>query len=633
MSRSLTTTHRSKHLFVTPIHKLIKQPDGTTELATTSIMSSRSLNGKSVRVNRAWDGEVWLGNEADDRNHSSPHRRFKKKYVSQRCSNSGALFLLTTLLENQTFQNQSGVGCSVIVKMNFDIWKNILFFITGPQNHEQVENVGYYALALQRPVSLFKNAAVYTDTDPRAYLITDCAIRGEEEIVLNILDADSSYLLKTATVKNSVDVEHEVTPLQAAIMANDVQLIERMKPYFERLTTDLDGKPIDGLAEMNRQMIEIYKKSFRQYFDLTEEKIEKLNTEIETFTASIAALEKIISTLNQEKSQKPIDWNELRQAKETLITINQALETATEALTTAEENNAQYYLETLRSDIADTHYLEKLVDTHNNAQMHHKFDFTPYVDVICKIDPNDPELQDVLALIDARTDAETQAAIAKGVSPIEIGFTDQSGRTYSREEVQALPFDQLSLIQKLNRFREKLVGHMQQEIIFNPNHILRGLKENEHVWDEVVAGRISDPNNYAKRAVIFSQLVGWAQRKAAEPVKQDIRQGTWYLTQENERRSRQSRFNTWNNTTLSIDRNFFIDVSVSSPGIVGGVGYKFASGAGRAAGRGGTGGAAAGRGDLFKTYVRQKQQAFRTCYAAAVGARPQVRVCSIVVSC
>ena len=68
MSRSLTTTHRSKHLFVTPIHKLIKQPDGTTELVTTSIMSSRSLNDKSVRVNRAWDGEVWLGNEADDRN-------------------------------------------------------------------------------------------------------------------------------------------------------------------------------------------------------------------------------------------------------------------------------------------------------------------------------------------------------------------------------------------------------------------------------------------------------------------------------------------------------------------------------------------------------------------------------------
>ncbi len=170
---------------------------------------------------------------------------------------------------------------------------------------------------------------------------------------------------------------------------------------------------------------------------------------MKTLTASISALDATIATLKQDKQRNFFldqhDTARLREAKETLITKNKALEVATEALKTAKGNSAQY-LETLRLDVdvTDPLYLEKLVETHNNAQTHHTFDFEPYVNAICKIDPNDPELQDVLALIDATTDAETQAAIAKGVSPIEIGFTDQSGRTYTREEAQRLPVDQVS---------------------------------------------------------------------------------------------------------------------------------------------------------------------------------------------
>jgi len=575
MSRATTQdqlTTRSRKLFVTPI----MQSDG----AIKSTMSTQSLNAESVRVNHAWDGEVWDGHTVDDPNHASLIVDSKKKYVRQRCSNSGALFLLTTLLQNKIFDDQPGVSCEVITKkycdvqMNFNVWKNILCFIFGSQNHEEVENVGYYTLALLRPISLFKNAI------PRPYIITDAAMRGEEDIVLNILDADPSLLLKTAIVKNSVDVAHEVTPLQAAVMVNDVQLIERMKEHFERLTTDLNGDPIDGLAEMQRQMIEIYKKSLRRYFDLTEEKFEKLNAEVETIKIEIATLTKTISTLDTDKNQgKAIDWAALKSARETLENKKALLATATNALSDTKKHSAQY-LETLQSDITDPNYLEKLVQTHDQAQINNKFYFEPYVKTICDIDPNGPELQDVLALIDAKTDAdaETQTAIAKGVSPIEIGFTDKDGKVYSRAEVQALPFNQLTLIQKLNRFREKLTEHMQHEIIFNPNHILRGLEQNDRVWDGANAGRVRDPNNYAKRAVIFSQLVGWAQRKAAEPVKQDMRQGTLHLTEGNESRTRQSRFNIWNRTTSSDDRNSFADVSISSPGLIDGVGYKFAGG-------------------------------------------------------
>ncbi|MCX7121974.1 MAG: hypothetical protein NTZ67_09450, partial [Gammaproteobacteria bacterium] len=107
-----------------------------------------------------------------------------------------------------------------------------------------------------------------------------------------------------------------------------------------------------------------------------------------------------------------------------------------------------------------------------------------------------------------------------------------------------------------------------------PHHILTGQKHNEKTWDEVDAMSITDPG-YKKRIVIFSQLVGWSQRNAAEPCRQDIRQGTYYLTEKKEPRSRPRRFNDWNSTQDFV-RNSVVDASLIDSSVIDGIGYKFA---------------------------------------------------------
>ena len=112
---------------------------------------------------------------------------------------------------------------------------------------------------------------------------------------------------------------------------------------------------------------------------------------------------------------------------------------------------------------------------------------------------------------------------------------------------------------------------MQREIIFNPQHILTALKANDAACN--TRPNIHNYKDYYKRRnVIFSQLCGFAQRLASEPVKQDIRQGACYLIEENERRTRQSRFNTLDNN-YDVVKNSLVDVSVSS--VIDGLGYKF----------------------------------------------------------
>src|SRR3990167_2137792 len=429
-------TTRSNNIFVTPI----TQPDGTTR----PVISSASLNDQSVRVN----------------DHG----------------NSGALFLLMTLVENQTFRDQPGVGPAVIAKMCVDVWKHIIGnLILGTNTPDQTDSIGHYAIALRRPVSIFKRIKM------NPFVIVDAAMRGQEDVVLNILSADSSYLLTRATVENSVGMKYEVTALQAAVMANDVQLIERMKEYFECLTIDLEGKPIDGLAEMKGQVIAIYKKSLQRYFDLTEEKIEKLNIEIEALNIEISALTETISTLSAEKYKKTSDWDALQSARETLSAKNKALGAATEALSNAKRHSAQY-LKRLGPDITDPHYPEKLIKTHACAQAHHTFDFKPYINAILEAARTKlAELDDAVALVHegtqyART-TETREEIIKrtGVSATQ---TDVARKK---------PFDQLTLVEKLNRFREEFVKHMQQEMIFNPNHILQAWKEKNCMRDEIIA--------------------------------------------------------------------------------------------------------------------------------------------------
>jgi hypothetical protein len=203
--------------------------------------------------------------------------------------------------------------------------------------------------------------------------------------------------------------------------------------------------------------------------------------------------------------------------------------------------------------------ISEIFKAHQHAQENNAFDFQPYVDAI--INAPQEQLDDVMALINAKTEKETKDAIER------TGVASQQ-----TDECRALPFDQLTLVQKLNRFREKLVEHMQHEIIFNPNHILAGLKHNEQIWDEVRVGRITDAN-YRMLSVIFSQLMG--QRNAPECVLQDIRQGTLCLTEKNESRTRQSCFSA----LKPIYNVVMVNVLLGDSLAIDGIGYKFGAGA------------------------------------------------------
>ena len=78
----LTTT--SRHIFIT---KIIGA-DGKA----SSVISAQPLSNQSIRVNGTWDGERWEGNQ----------------YVTTKCSNSGALFLLITLCSRDDIRHLVG---------------------------------------------------------------------------------------------------------------------------------------------------------------------------------------------------------------------------------------------------------------------------------------------------------------------------------------------------------------------------------------------------------------------------------------------------------------------------------------------------------------------------------------------
>src|SRR3989338_2375889 len=262
--------------------------------------------------------------------------------------------------------------------------------------------------------------------------------------------------------------------------------------------------------------------------------------------------------------------------------------------------------------------IQKKIEAHNQAQEHNAFDFQPYVNAI--LSAPDAELDVVMELINATTPEETAAVVARYLVAEKPS-----------DAARLKSFDELTLVEKLNRFREELVKHMQQEIIFNPNHILAGLKHNEETWNADDAGRIADPG-YKKRTIIFSQLAGWAQRNAAEPVKQDIRRGCKYdyFTEDEEPRTRRSRFNKYSRNG-NIVRNSLADVSLVDSSVVDGLGYKVAAdgrGAGApwpGAGWGNAGGVWEWQRDTFSELMSSKNSKLGKLMQSTSAARTERR--------
>jgi hypothetical protein len=398
----------------------------------------------------------------------------------------------------------------------FSIWALVAKFGLG----DDAYFVGNYAFCSR--ITSQSNLLTLYRLSIHADKLVEAVLHGDEKMVCDILNAAPDLLLKTGTAMDYHGRTFTGTPLQAAIAVDDIAPNANSTGTVEIILEQL--KQLDPNHYQNtfeQQAGELYKKSLRVY---------------------VSIQEKEIARLCQLGGELPT--NDPQQTG-----INEKMRQA--------QANLRAYAEALCGDDLNT-----LFETHKKAQADNAFDFKPYVDAILAIDLNDPnqkaELDDVMALINAKTPEETAAAIARtGVASAQT------------DEARAKLFDQLTLVQKLNRFREKFVTHTEKEIIFNSNHILSGLKANDAVWDTLPHAQ---DQQYHKRTVIFSQLVGWAQRNAAEPIRQDIRQGTWYLTEENQRRSRQSSFNALD-SNYSVVKNSLVDVSIS--GVVDGIGYKF----------------------------------------------------------
>lgn len=529
-----TTTHQSTHanqFFVTDVTDF----DGEKR----SIISSQPFSDRSIHITAKRD------------------LLDKNKNVIKKQTVSGALFLMIIHCSHQ-----QGIFLKNKKKLPYDAWTNIFLFIFNIQHFEQVEHIACYAAALKIP-SFFKRNSM------SSLLLLDAVMRGQEDMVMSILQNNPEYLLKKAIVKNSVGVEYEVTLLQAAIMANDIQMVESMQEHFSLLTRDLEGKPIDGIAEMHRQIKEIYQMSLQKYLSLQKIKI--------------AALE-----ASHESGQ---NMGHL---------IGRA------------QRHYNVYWEALQCDD-----INQIINAHNFAQENNAFDFSPYIDAI--LNAPQAELGDVMMLVTAKTAEEVKVAIIRtGVAAREA------------DECRGKPFAQvtLTLVQKLNRFREKFVEHVQKEIIFNPNHILSGFRNNETIWETL---RVDGDPDFYKRITILSQLAGWTQRHASEPVRQDIRQSIFYLTQ-NESRTRQSRFNVVD-ANWCIIRNAVVDISLVDSTVVDGLGYKIEQQRARTGAHPNPNMSLLGVVPTiaylaldFKRYVEQKRQAFSKLLAPREQSRHSVCV-------
>ena len=161
-------TAPSRHIYTTSA----RRADGSTEV----VLSSTSLSDQSVRVNHAWS-----------------ERRETEDNIN--CNNG---FVLYALMKLYTRGKESILASKepYIKTLPHDIWVNIFEFVLptfGIQKTDYLfRNIAHYATAIISPM-LFQECITM---DP--LIIVDAAMRGQEDMVMNILRADPLYLLKKA---------------------------------------------------------------------------------------------------------------------------------------------------------------------------------------------------------------------------------------------------------------------------------------------------------------------------------------------------------------------------------------------------------------------------------------------------
>ena len=122
-------------------------------------------------------------------------------------------------------------------------------------------------------------------------------------------------------------------------------------------------------------------------------------------------------------------------------------------------------------------------------------------------------------ILDAISNA-TKEELHAALSLIGARFSEQDDTTRKKN------FKELSLTEKLNRFREEFTQRSLNEIP-NPYHLLHAFEIYDAFWDKCEENG-SDPD-YKKRDLFWRQIIGFIQRFMSACDAQAISQGLWYL--------------------------------------------------------------------------------------------------------
>lgn len=492
------------------------------------VIASKPLTNQSVRLNAQQD---FLN---------------KKTNAVSKQTITGAWFLMNTLFCYGNIWCHGTIPADGIKEpvalMIPDVWKVVFEFTFGISQHDTLEELGHYAIAINRP-------SVFAQIKMDIARVIDAVVRADEDKMQNILNANPTYLLKRLTLdpeKNYASIgapftglqaaahyQIKLTPFQAALACGDGDMCKMMAKQFARLTTDLEGNPIDSIAEMKKQYAEMIIKSLQHYLNKQKNKITQL-----------IALQSGLEQNNPSYADTYQDIeDQIKTAQKNVCAYTKALNDSKSC-----------------SEIDEDRSIKIIEEAHSQAQTDNQFDAGPYFDAIESA--TSAEIDALYAIITVKT-AELDAAIqATGTS-----FTQT-------DACRNKPFDQLNLFEKMNRYREELKRHMDEEIIFNPNHMKNTINiSHDKCW---MMSKNRTDKNYKKRDVILTMGVGITQRFASESYRQDMRQGSYYLVEENESRVRQSRFN--NRCRCDIIPNVLVDDSLSNPSRVDNWGFKFAVG-------------------------------------------------------
>jgi len=512
---------RNKHIYTTEVTDFNGKK--------THVISSKSLTDDSVHLNAKQ-------NEFD-----ASMTRNKKIIYTKRSTQSqtisGAWFLMNTLFSHGNIWRRSSTPAdgveTHITCISRDVWQVIFGFTFGISEYVKLGELCHYAISINR-------RSFFPKIKMDLAQVIDTVIRADEDKMRHILNANPIYLLKKldpgadpyALLRafNSVGAPFSGTPFQAALACGDDDMAKMMVEHFARLKVDLKGITIDGIAEMQKQYKEFYTKSLMHYQTVLLPRV-------------LAKLEALEFELLQNDHLDAAQTKTLTETQEKIKKISPAIIA---------------YKATLKSSD-----IQKIIAAHTQAQIDNVFDVKPYFDAIESASPT--EIDALHAIITASTQAELDAAIL------------ETGTSFTQTDAcRNKPFNQLTLFEKMNHYREELRLHMQGEIIFNPNHILNAL----YIYYEKYSAldNAGTDTNHKKRDIIWCMGVGAAQRFASETYKQDIRQGVFNLIVGKKPRGRQSRFNDFRRTNQRATQNVLADVSLSNSSLIDGLGFKFACG-------------------------------------------------------